>query len=209
MAERLDAAGHLVEEVDPSWPSDTSEEALMPLQLAGLAAIYGARWQRQPWDADPEIARQIEMGLAMDARRVTSALEFRKQLYSVLDRFFRDHDLLLTPTTPVTAWPHGQSGPSHIEGRPVSARGHAVFTPLFNHCYMPACSVPCGLDAQGLPIGIQIIGPMYSDARVLALASWVERLCEHDFSQIQTPEGVGRYVSRGKPFEPVSAPSKQ
>ena len=188
MAQALERTGHVVEEVDPPWPQGTSEEALLPLQFAGLAAIYGERWQKAPWDADPDIARQIEAGLALDGRSVAAALELRKHLFASLHRLFQRHDLLLTPTTPITAWPIDLPAPARIEGREVAARGHAVFTPIFNHCFVPACSVPCGLDAQGLPIGVQIVGPLHADARVLALASWVELLCERDFSQIRTPE---------------------
>lgn len=187
MAQALSAAGHHVEEVDPPWPTGTSEEALMPLQHAGLAALYGARWRNAPWDADPDIANQIEVGLALRGSSVAAALELRKQLYASLQRLFTDFDVLLTPTTPVTAWPLDQAGPTHIEGRAVSPRGHAVFTPIFNHCFVPACSVPCGMDAQGLPIGVQIVGALHADARVLAIASWVESLTPQDFSRIRRP----------------------
>ena len=64
---------------------------------------------------------------------------------------------------------------------------HAVFTPLFNHTYVPACSVPCGVDRHGLPIGAQVVGPLHADARVLALAAWVEALSPHDFAALRVP----------------------
>ena len=159
----------------------------MPLQWSGLAAIYGERWRQKMWEADPDIAVQIERGLELPGWRVAAALELRKQLYAALSRFFERYDLLLTPTTPVTAWDHGLPGPPEIDGTPVSARAHAVFTPIFNHCYVPACSVPCGLDSRSLPIGIQIVGPMFADARVLGLAAVVERSRVLDFSCIRVP----------------------
>lgn len=180
---RLAEAGHEVVMLDPDWPEGVNEEALMPLQHAGLAMLYGAAWQRRAWKADPDIAAQIESGLRLDGIAVVNALEVRKQIYACLHAVFERCDLLITPTTPATAWPLGQLGPAEIGGQPVSLRAHAVFTPLFNHAFLPACSVPCGLDTQGLPIGLQIAGPLFSDARVLALASWVERLCEHDFTR--------------------------
>ncbi len=185
IAQALAAAGHHVEEVDPAWPTGVCEEALMPLQHAGLAALYGERWRNAPWDADPDIAGQIETGLALRGCTVAAALELRKHLYLSLQRLFTDFDVLLTPTTPATAWPLHQAGPTHIEGVAVSSRGHAVFTPIFNHCFVPACSVPCGVDAQGLPIGVQIVGPLHADARVLAISSWVESLVPQDFSRIR------------------------
>jgi len=172
---RLQADGARVEEADPDWPAGTSEEALMPLQLAGLAAIYGERYRHRRWDPDPDIAAQIEAGLVTTGAQVTQALLLREELYRRLDDYFRRFDVLVTPTTPCTAWPIAALGPASIEGTKVPSRGHAVFTPIFNHTYVPACSVPCGLDRHGLPIGLQIVGPRLADARVLALAARVEQ----------------------------------
>jgi aspartyl-tRNA(Asn)/glutamyl-tRNA(Gln) amidotransferase subunit A len=181
--ERLSRDGWRVERADPAWPAGVGEAALMPLQLAGLAALYGDALERAPWTIDPDIAAQIEAGLRLSGADVARALFARDALYKSFDRFFRQHDLLLTPTTPCTAWPVSMAAPGRIGGQAVGPRGHAVFTPLVNHCYLPACSVPCGLDAQGLPIGLQIVGPRHADARLLALAAVVERQCPHDYSR--------------------------
>lgn len=181
--QRLSQAGCEIVEVDPDWPNGIGEAALMPLQHAGLAALYGQAWRDRAWDVDPDISAQIESGLKLDGVSVAHALEVRKVVYECLNKVFSQCDLLVTPTTPVTAWPLGQLGPTEINGQAVAPRAHAVFTPLFNHAYMPACSVPCGLDRLGLPIGLQIAGPMFADARVLALASWVQSLCAQDFTR--------------------------
>ncbi len=178
---RLQASGVQVEEADPDWPEGTSEEVFMPLQLAGLAAIYGQQYRDRVWDVDADIARQIEAGLRTTGEQVARALLAREEAYRRLDQYFQRFDLLITPTTPCTAWPFTQLGPKEIEGRTATSRGHAVFTPIFNHAYMPACSVPCGLDRQGLPVGLQIVGPLFSDHRVLSLAMMVEATNDIDF----------------------------
>ncbi|MBX3604845.1 MAG: amidase [Piscinibacter sp.] len=185
--ERLARDGWRVERADPVWPEGAGEAALMPLQLAGLAALYGEAWQRREWNADPDIAAQIEAGLRLTGADVARALFARDALYRAFDTYFAQHDLLITPTTPCTAWALSQPGPREIAGRPVGPRGHAVFTPLINHCFLSACSVPCGLDRHGLPIGLQIVGPRFADARVLALAAHVERQCPHDFARPVNP----------------------
>jgi aspartyl-tRNA(Asn)/glutamyl-tRNA(Gln) amidotransferase subunit A len=186
-AERLASAGATVEETDPQWPEGASEQALMPLQLAGLASLYGERFKARAWDVDPDIGAQIEAGLRLSGVDVAHALHAREALYRALARFFERFDLLLAPTTPVTAWPIELLGPKEIEGKAVTPRGHAVFTPLFNHTYMPACSVPCGLDRQGLPVGIQVVGPRFADARVLGLAEAIERTVASNFRVPRTP----------------------
>lgn len=182
--EAFRAAGHEIVEADPPWPQGTSEESLMPLQLAGLAAIYGDAYQKGKWEPDPDIAIQIEAGLALSGPAVAEALELRKFLYRALADFFKDYDFLVCPTTPVTAWPIEKNGPEKIAGQWVSARAHAVFTPIFNHSNVPACSVPCGLDHAGLPIGLQIVGPMFSDDKILALAAKVEEHTNVDFARV-------------------------
>lgn len=182
---RLEAAGHEVVHLNLRWPDAANESVLMALQHAGLAAIYGNQWRAGAWKADPAIASQIESGLRLDGLAVASALEVRKLIYETLCAVFDQCDLLVTPTTPVTAWSADSLGPTEIDGQPVGSRAHAVFTPLFNHAYLPACSVPCGLDHQGLPIGLQVAGPMLSDERVLALASWVEHQCPINFTHPQ------------------------
>jgi aspartyl-tRNA(Asn)/glutamyl-tRNA(Gln) amidotransferase subunit A len=179
--QRLAARGMQVDEADPVWPADTSEQALMPLQYAGLAAIYGDRYRQRTWDVDPDIAAQIEAGQRTTGADVARALLLREELYRRLDSYFQRFDFLITPTTPCTAWPLPALGPATIEGQPVPPRGHAVFTPIFNHTYLPACSVPCGLDRYGLPIGLQIVGRRLADHRVLALAAMVEADCDADF----------------------------
>jgi aspartyl-tRNA(Asn)/glutamyl-tRNA(Gln) amidotransferase subunit A len=186
-AERLARDGYRIEHADPDWPAGAGEAALMPLQLAGLAALYGDALRRGEWDADPDIAAQIEAGLRLSGADVANALFARDVLYKNLHHFFTQHDLLLTPTTPCTAWPWSLSGPREIAGQAVGPRGHAVFTPIINHCFLPACSVPCGLDRQGLPIGLQVIGPRFADARLLALAGRIEQQCPLDFSRPVSP----------------------
>ena len=181
--DRLSRAGLHIERASPVWPAGAGEAALMPLQLAGLAALHGEAFERGEWDADPDIGAQIEAGLRLSGADVARALFARDALYRSLHAFFTRHELLITPTTPCTAWPWSHNGPAEIGGRTVSPRGHAVFTPVVNHCFMPACSVPCGLDRLGLPIGLQVIGPRYADSSVLGLAAIVERQCPHDFSR--------------------------
>lgn len=173
-ARQLADAGAELVEIDPPWPDGSSEESLMPLQFGGLAALYGEAFRRDPGVFDPDVATQIERGLSMSAADVARALMHREAMYRALAEFFVAHDLLLTPTTPCVAWPLDDLGPRTIGGQAVAPRAHAVFTPAFNHVYAPACSVPVGLDTQGLPIGGQLVGWRGRDAVVLRTAAHLE-----------------------------------
>ncbi len=159
----------------PAWPPAHERAVLPHLQFAGLAALHGAGWRAAPERIDPDVGAQIERGFALTGAEVALALEASQTVRRSLASFFAAHDLLLCPTTPCVAWPHGQLGPPVIGGREVDPRGHAVFTPLFNHAHAPAISIPCGRGRGGLPVGLQIVGPVGSDARVLAFAAEAER----------------------------------
>lgn len=171
----LGRAGVTIERRDPVWPAGASEAALMALQHAGLAAIHGTIWQRQPHLFDPDIGRQIERGLSLSGVEVAHALQLSSEVERSVAAFFSEVDLLLAPTTPCVAWPLTQLGPERIGGVLVEPRGHAVFTPLLNHAKVPAISIPCGNGRAGLPVGLQIIGARGSDRDVLAFAAFAER----------------------------------
>ena len=171
----LRAAGWSVADADPKWPDGIRDYPLAALQHAGLHALYGQRLQTHRDDIDPNLVAQIEAGAALTPVELAQVLRLREQIAMSLSRFFDHHDLLLCPTAPVTAWPIDQLGPPVIGDRPAGPRGHAAFTPLFNHCGVPACSIPAGL-VRGLPVGLQIVAPRFEDARVLQMAALIERL---------------------------------
>lgn len=174
----LRADGWTVVDASPQWPAGTREYPLIKLQHAGLAALHGGADESL---LDPDLLAQIRTGRTVSGVEIAQVLLLREQLHGAFARFFdrrsghSGFDLLLTPTTPVTSWPVDRLGPAVIGGQPAGPRGHAAFTPLVNYAQAPACSVPAGL-VDGLPVGLQVIGPRYADARVLQFAAVVERL---------------------------------
>jgi len=167
--------GWCIEQADPAWPDAVREYPLNVLQHAGLYALYGDRLAAARDRIDPDLVAQIEAGRRVTPAQVAGAVRLKEKIGQSLANFFDSYDLLLCPTTPVTAWPADLPGPTVIGGMPAGPRGHAAFTPLFNHCGVPACSVPAG-RVDGLPVGLQVIGPRMEDARVLQFVGEVERL---------------------------------
>lgn len=171
----LRAAGWSVVEADPDWGEAVRAYPLNALQHAGLHALHGEQLKTRREDIDPNLAAQMDAGAAITATALAGALRSREAIVASLVRFFDHHDLLLCPAAPVTAWPLGQIGPAVIGGQAAGPRGHAAFTPWFNLCGVPACSVPAG-QVRGLPVGLQIVAPRFEDARVLQMAAQIERL---------------------------------
>lgn len=176
--ERLSAAGLRITQRDPAWPAGATEEAIMPLQHAGLAALYGDAFRRDPTVFDPDIAKQIERGLSWSGAEVGAALGASTAIAQAFAAYFGEVDLLLTPTVPCVAWPFTRLGPDTIGGKPASPRGHAVFTPFVNHARLPAISIPCGRDDKGLPFGLQIIARRGADRTLLRAAQRIEAILQ-------------------------------
>jgi aspartyl-tRNA(Asn)/glutamyl-tRNA(Gln) amidotransferase subunit A len=97
-----------------------------------------------------------------------SAARQRAELGTAMRRFHETYDLLLTPTLPLAAFAAGQERPDPAQ-QPRWFHW-APFSNPFNLTQQPAASVPCGRTASGLPVGLQIVGPMHADALVLRAA---------------------------------------
>lgn len=119
--------------------------------------------------ADPDFAAVAERGRAIDAVAYLGAVEAREALGRRFALFHQRWDLLLTPATAYPALPADHAATAGSRGVALSP-----FTYPFNLTQQPAASVPAGLTAAGLPVGLQIVGPKHADARVLRAAKAFE-----------------------------------
>lgn len=99
----------------------------------------------------------------------------RAELVAWTAQLFDSHDLLLTPTMAYDGHPARGPYPAEIDGKPAHATGPAVFTVPFNLTGHPAATVRVGLSSNGLPMGMQIVGPRHRDDLVLQAAAAFER----------------------------------
>lgn len=123
------------------------------------------------------VRANVEAGLALEPRVLAAAHAARGRLWHCLRDVFTRVDYLLTPTTAVPPFPVEQNHPTEVAGRPMRTYVD-WFAPTFllSLAGLPIASVPCGHDAQGLPIGLQIVGR--DEEAVLALAATVESRAE-------------------------------
>ncbi|MCC7259082.1 MAG: amidase [Gammaproteobacteria bacterium] len=120
-----------------------------------------------PQGFSPALRGLVAAGARIDAASYAQALRQLALVRHEAAAVFRDVDLLVTPTTPVLPERIGAAGATApVRGPPPSARNTAPF----NVFGLPTISIPCGVNASGLPIGLQITGPPRGEARVLALA---------------------------------------
>ena len=99
------------------------------------------------------------------------ALHRRDQSILAWEQFFDEWDVLLCPPSMVTAFPHCEPGsPLHVDGQEVVYWLVSAHGTLFNYTGHPAVVLPYKLDRDGLPIGIQVVGKRWDEARLLAIA---------------------------------------
>ncbi len=147
---------------------------IQPLQYAGLAQLYGQVWEETPALFDPAIGDQIEKGFALTGVEVAAAHQASHRMRTTLRAALDRYGFIATPTTPCAAWPAELNAPATIGGEPALPRDHAAFTPQINHAGVPALSIPCGTNGNGLPLGLQLIAPAGKDAELIDLARWLE-----------------------------------
>jgi aspartyl-tRNA(Asn)/glutamyl-tRNA(Gln) amidotransferase subunit A len=165
-ARSFEALGATVEEVDATFPSP--REALFTLWAAGAAKVLAGIPKSRQDLADPGLVATAAVGQGISAVDYLGADLVRYTLGRQMAEFHRKYDLLLTPMMPVPALPVGQ------DLNDPATEGHWIdwspFSYPFNLTRQPAASIPCGLTSAGLPIGLQIVGPLYADDRVLRAA---------------------------------------
>jgi aspartyl-tRNA(Asn)/glutamyl-tRNA(Gln) amidotransferase subunit A len=99
------------------------------------------------------------------------ALRLRALIRQDFDHAFEKVDVIMSATTPTTAFPIGG-----IYGDTVQMQNADRLTVPANHAGVPAISLPCGLDSSGLPIGLQLIGPDFTEDRLLQVAFAFEQV---------------------------------
>src|SRR5882724_11432585 len=159
------AQGAIVEEAhpgfaDPRWALDIIWRVAHATTLRHLTDTH---------------RRQLDPGLAaIAAVDYHHALNERFRLGEAMQRYHRRYDLLVTPALPLTAFAAGMLVPDR-EKYP-EWWDWSPFTWPFNMTRQPAAACPCGFSREGLPIGLQIVGPLYRDDLVLRASRAFEAL---------------------------------
>jgi aspartyl-tRNA(Asn)/glutamyl-tRNA(Gln) amidotransferase subunit A len=125
------------------------------------AAFHRERLQSSPSGFGADVLQRLKSGAAYSSTEYVLARRTQTTLRRQFELFFTSYDLLLTPTTPVTA--PLIEGPDAVE----QARLLTRFTAPFNLTGLPALSLPCGITLGGLPIGLQIVAAPWGEANLL------------------------------------------
>lgn len=170
-ARRLSDLGHEVREVDPHYPDDTA--AFTPQFFAGIrteadAVEHYGRLERRTRET-------YRLGTWVTPKVIDAALRQSERVSAKANRVFDSLDVLLTPSTanrPPRVGVLDRTGTVRASLKSLPAIAYAA---IWNVAGNPACSVPSGTGSDGLPVGIQLVGPTNGEERLLSLAAQLER----------------------------------
>jgi amidase len=161
-------------------------------EVASRLATAGAHVQRSLPDVDWGASNELFMRLLSvvtsifapdneldDEQRSVAwyldALDRRDQVIATWETFFEQFDVLIVPPAMTPAFPHADEYASiEVDGRRVPYLEHGALLIFANLTGLPALSAPAAIDADGLPIGIQLVGSLWSDARLIGMARAME-----------------------------------
>lgn len=163
---QLQALGAHVEQVDPGF--DDPLDITTGLWFLGAHTVWSGLTPEQQAVTDLDFRAEAALGAQLSAAQVQQLNLRRGALGSHMRQFMQRYDLLVTPSVAVPAFEARPAGTVPMD--PQAMLGWTPFSYPFNLTQQPAITVPCGLTSKGLPMGLQIVGPMFGDALVLRAA---------------------------------------
>jgi amidase len=168
----LRAAGAAVEEIEINM-SD-GRDAFLALRGEAMVGNHLERLERIGELGD-NLAGNIRAGLALTVSEIARAEHKRAEIWHRWRALFERYDFVLTPTAPVPAFPVEKNYPDVIQGRKLQNYMDWIGPNfLVSLAGLPAASVPAGLTSAKLPVGLQIVGPRFSEPMILTAAKFVE-----------------------------------
>ncbi|MCY6381840.1 amidase [Hoeflea prorocentri] len=158
---------------------DTPDVASLVAHVQVLRSMsYAAHWGHHlPENADAftkDVYRDISLGLSQSARTIAHAQRIRTDTFHELRDFFKTYDLLICPTVQVAPFPFERAWPKTICG--VQCESYIdwiMITYIWSLVGCPSVAMPVGLNSDGLPLSLQLVGPPKSEKKLLNAAAFI------------------------------------
>ncbi len=148
--------------------------AALTVLLAEAAAVYLNHTDPSLFGAD--VWALLEQGRTIAAHQYIQAKQSRARFRQEMDKLWRKFDILVLPTTPITA-PLLTEDSVTVAGQQENVRMATTrLVRALNYLGEPALSVPCGHDAHGLPVGLQLVAAPFEEPKLLQIAKTLEPL---------------------------------
>ncbi len=170
---RLEAAGIEMVEACPDFTG--AHEAFQVLRAVAYAAAMGPLLRDHRDRLKPEVIWNIEQGLALEGSAIVEAERERARLFHVVRTFFETHDVIVCPGAIVPPFPAEERYVRECNGRKFETYFDWIAIAYgFTLVSLPVICIPCGVTADGLPVGLQIAGRNGGEAELIAAARTIE-----------------------------------
>lgn len=163
------------------WSLGDADRIFDILRAESFYAGYAETLAHAPETLAPHVRANIEMAGAMTLADRAWAHLAQTRLSRQFSQAFDRVDLIVAPTTPVTPFPWSELYATQVDGQAMRTYYQwlalTYVTTLATH---PSLALPCGLDEAGMPFGLQVLGPLHADARLLSAAAALEQAFEAD-----------------------------
>ncbi|MBP1847680.1 Asp-tRNA(Asn)/Glu-tRNA(Gln) amidotransferase A subunit family amidase [Rhizobium petrolearium] len=168
-----------VEETHPNC--NDADRIFSILRGVMFLGMHHTLLQKHPDKIGPNVRANVEEGLSYGPLDIADALVKQGRFYRNWQRFFEDHDYVLSPAVTISPRDWHELYPTEIDGQPTKNYYHwlamAYASTLAGH---PSITIPVGRDALGMPFGLQIVGRRHDDAGVLQVAAALEEIFAGD-----------------------------
>lgn len=177
MRARMQAMRHLFRACDEvQLDFGEADRCFDVVRAIGFIAGHQEAYEKDPSLLGPNVRANYEMGAKMTLADVAWAQAEQTRIYRRFQETFRDYDLVLSPTVPVTPFPWTQLYLAEMEGKALRNYYHwLALTYFITLTTNPAVSLPCGVDHKGMPFGVQVVGRAKGDGELLTAAHAMEQ----------------------------------
>jgi amidase len=146
------------------------------IRAANYVAKYRDAYEKDPSTLGPNVRANYEIGAKMTLADMAWAHLEETRLFRRFQHTFRDYDLVLAPTTPVSPFPWSQLYLAEMDGKPLNNYYHwLALTYVVTLVTNPAIALPCGTDHKGMPFGLQAVGRFRGDRALLGASHAMEQ----------------------------------
>lgn len=164
--------------VEEDTPDSTDADRIFSvLRGVNFVGAHAKRVDETPEMVGPNVTENVAEGRSFSVEDVAETLFAQGRYYHRWQAFFETYDFIISPAVTISPRPWRELYPTEIDGKPTKSYYHwlalAYASTIAGH---PAITIPCGMDGNGMPFGLQIVGRRHDDLGVLAFAAHLEAI---------------------------------
>jgi Asp-tRNA(Asn)/Glu-tRNA(Gln) amidotransferase A subunit family amidase len=194
---RVEAIRPLVASCEPiEFDLGDADRAFDVLRAEAFLAAYADTYRNAPETLGPNVRANVEMAASITlADRAWAHLQ-QTRIARQFARAFEQYDLVLAPVTPMSPFPWTELYAKEVDGQAMRNYYHWLgLTYVVTLATNPALSLPCGVDEHGMPFGLQMVGPLRGDAKLLSMAKALEKAWAADAATARPRPDMGQLAT--------------